>query len=239
MRIDNLLFEAGCGGRNHIKKLLKSKQVTVDGQVVTKPSLIVDSHLQTICVSGRKIETAPMVYYLLNKPAGVVTACSDKEHQTVLDLLAKEDRREGIYPVGRLDRDTEGLVLLTNNGPLGFRMLHPKQHVSKTYYVEVNGFLADDAPAFFENGVTFLDGTICKPTQLEILTAQEETSSAHLTISEGKFHQIKKMFLAYGLKVTLLRRISFGGFHLDDHLKKGQYRSLHSQEIDVLKNYLD
>ena len=145
----------------------------------------------------------------------------------------------GIFPIGRLDRDTEGLVLLTNNGPLGFRMLHPQHHVDKTYYVEVNDALHPDAPAFFENGVTFLDGTSCKPAQLTILSSQKGHSRARVTISEGKFHQVKKMFLAYGVKVTYLKRLSFGGFDLEDTLPAGAYRQLSQEEIKVLKKYFD
>ena len=146
---------------------------------------------------------------------------------------------DGLFPIGRLDRDTEGLVLLTNNGPLGFRMLHPQHHVAKTYYVEVNDALHADAPAFFDNGVTFLDGTTCKPAQLTILSSQPGHSRAQITISEGKFHQVKKMFLAYGVKVTYLKRISFGGFNLEDSLPAGAYRQLTVEEIPILKKYFD
>ncbi len=198
-----------------------------------------DSHLQDIRVAGQKLVTVKESYFLLNKPAGVVSACSDATFQTVLDLLKEEDRVPGIFPIGRLDRDTEGLVLLTNNGPLGFRMLHPKHHVDKTYYVEVNDALHPDAPAFFENGVTFLDGTSCQPAQLIVLSSQKGHSRARVTISEGKFHQVKKMFLAYGVKVTYLKRISFGGFELEDSLPTGAYRQLTEKEILILKKYFD
>ena len=163
---------------------------------------------------------------------------SDKEHQTVIDLIAEADRVPRLYPVGRLDRDTEGLLLITNNGPLGFRMLHPKYHVTKTYYVEVNGLLAEDTPVFFENGVTFDDGTVCKPANLEIIEASSEKSSAYISIAEGKFHQVKKMFLAYGVKVIYLKRMTFGDFELGD-LPRGQYRELNMKEKEILKNYLD
>ena len=225
--------------RKQMKQLLRSQQIRVDGQVVQRPGQIVDSHLQDIRVAGQKLVTAKESYFLLNKPAGVVSACSDSKFQTVLDLLKEEDRVPGIFPIGRLDRDSEGLVLLTNNGPLGFRMLHPQHHVDKTYYVVVNDALQPDAPAFFENGVTFLDGTSCKPAQLTILSSQKGHSRARVTISEGKFHQVKKMFLAYGVKVTYLKRISFGGFDLEDTLPAGAYRQLSQEEIKVLKKYFD
>lgn len=239
MRLDKAIAEAGLASRRQIKKLIRSQQIRVDGQVVQRPGQIVDSHLQDIRVAGQKLVTAKESYFLLNKPAGVVSACSDSTFQTVLDLLKEEDRVSGLFPIGRLDRDTEGLVLLTNNGPLGFRMLHPKHHVDKTYYVEVNDALHPDAPAFFENGVTFLDGTSCKPAQLTILSSQKGHSRARVTISEGKFHQVKKMFLAYGVKVTYLKRISFGGFELEDTLPAGAYRQLSQEEIKVLKKYFD
>lgn len=170
---------------------------------------------------------------MLHKPAGIVTARKDGQHQTVLDLLAKEVSKDGLYPVGRLDRDTEGLVLITNNGPLGFKLLHPSHHISKTYLVEVNGYLAEDAVDFFDQGVRFLDGNICKPAQLDILNAEETKSRARLVITEGKFHQVKKMFLAYGLKVTYLKRIAFGPLKLGD-LERGQYRPLAKDEIAIL-----
>ena len=239
MRLDKAIVEAGLGSRRQIKKWIQGKQITVDGQVAKKIGQIVDSHLQDIRVAGKKLKTRRERYFILNKPAGVVTACLDHQHQTVLDMLKEEDRVDGLYPIGKLDRDTEGLVLLTNNGPLGFRMLHPKHHVDKTYYVEVNGALHADAPAFFEKGVTFLDGTICKPAQLLILSSQSGNSRARISISEGKFHQVKKMFLAYGVKVTFLKRISFGGFVLEDSLPAGAYRELTEKEIEILKTYFD
>ncbi|HEL1697267.1 TPA: pseudouridine synthase, partial [Streptococcus suis] len=174
----------------------------------------------------------------LHKPAGVVSAVTDQEHQTVIDLISPQDSREGLYPVGRLDRDTEGLVLITNNGPLGYRMLHPSHHVDKVYYVEVNGCLAEDASKFFASGVTFLDGTRCQPADLTVLEASLDHSRATIKLAEGKFHQVKKMFLAYGVKVTYLKRISFDGFELGD-LERGAYRQLTPNEREHLFTYFD
>ncbi|HEM6184719.1 TPA: pseudouridine synthase, partial [Streptococcus suis] len=173
-----------------------------------------------------------------NKPAGVVSAVTDQEHQTVIDLISPQDSREGLYPVGRLDRDTEGLVLITNNGSIGYRMLHPSHHVDKVYYVEVNGPLGLDAPTFFASGVTFLDGTRCQPADLTVLEASLDHSRATIKLAEGKFHQVKKMFLAYGVKVTYLKRISFGGFELGD-LERGAYRQLTPNEMEHLFTYFD
>ena len=227
MRLDKLLGQAGFGSRNQVKKLIRSRQVYVDGRLAEADNLNVEPSLQEIMVSGKRLEQSTEKYFILNKPAGVVSAVSDKEHQTVIDLIAEADRVPRLYPVGRLDRDTEGLLLITNNG-----------HVTKTYYVEVNGLLAEDAPAFFENGVTFDDGTVCKPANLEIIEASSEKSSAYISIAEGKFHQVKKMFLAYGVKVIYLKRMTFGDFELGD-LPRGQYRELNMKEKEILKNYLD
>ena len=235
MRLDKLLGQAGYGSRN---QLIRSRQVYVDGILAEQDNLNVDASLQTITVSGKELEHAPEVYYLMNKPSGVVSARKDKEHQTVIDLIKPEDQREGLYPVGRLDRDTEGLVLITNNGPLGFALLHPRYHVAKTYYVEVNDVLGPDAPAFFKSGVVFEDGTVCQSAQLEVLSSASDKSCARITISEGKFHQVKKMFLAYGVKVTYLKRISFGAFKLDEGMAVGSYRTLTEAEKVILRTYL-
>ncbi|HEL1601318.1 pseudouridine synthase [Streptococcus suis] len=238
MRLDKCMEAAQIGSRKQVKKLFKAQQIKINGQAAQSLSQIVDPELQEIQVAGRKIELKGSVYYLLNKPAGVVSAVTDQEHQTVIDLISPEDRADGLYPLGRLDRDTEGLVLITNNGPLGYRMLHPSHHVDKVYYVEVNGPLGQDAPTFFASGVTFLDGTRCQPADLTVLEASLDHSRATIKLAEGKFHQVKKMFLAYGVKVTYLKRISFGGFELGD-LERGSYRQLSPNEMDHLLTYFD
>ncbi|HEL2057574.1 TPA: rRNA pseudouridine synthase [Streptococcus suis] len=236
MRLDKCLEKAKVGSRKQVKKLFKSQQIMVDGRPAQSLSQIVDPELQTIQVSGKKVALEGSAYYLLHKPAGVVSAVSDKDHQTVIDLFEPEDRADGLYPVGRLDRDTEGLLLITNNGPLGFRMLHPKHHVDKVYYVEVNGPLEPAAPDFFAQGIRFLDGTRCQPADLTVLEASLDHSRATIKLAEGKFHQVKKMFLAYGVKVTYLKRTSFGPFQLGD-LQVGTYRNLTEAELQDLKNY--
>ncbi|EMB87713.1 rRNA pseudouridine synthase [Streptococcus mutans] len=238
MRLDKLLGQAGFGSRGQVKKFIRSQQVRVDDELARTGNQNVDPSLQTITVSGKQLSYSPHVYYILNKPAGLVSVVRDQHYRTVIDLITVVDRREGLYPVGRLDRDTEGLVLITNNGPLGFCLLHPKYHVDKTYYVEVNGELGIDAIAFFDNGIAFLDGTVCKPAKLQIISSSSEVSRAYITITEGKFHQVKKMFLAYGVKVTYLKRISFGPFELGD-LPVGEYRELTAEEKNSLRNYLN
>lgn len=238
MRIDQLLQVTGRFSRNQVKRLLKSQQVVVDGCVLRNPASNVDPGLQEIIVKGRQIHEPKATYYMLNKPKGVVSATVDRKHPTVLDCLDPSDRRPGMYPIGRLDRDTEGLVLLTDNGPLGFRMLHPNHHVEKTYEVEVNGPLEDDAVILFQSGVVFPDGKRCKPALLEIIWSRKDRAKARVTLSEGKFHQVKKMFLTYGVKVEMLKRIRFGEFELDPHLPAGEYRSLTQEEKQYLKAYL-
>ncbi|MBJ8325248.1 pseudouridine synthase [Streptococcus pacificus] len=239
MRLDKLLDELGYGSRNQVKKMIKMKQVTVDNEIVLDTSRNVDPSIQEVRVGSEPIAYHQTVYYLMNKPQGVVTAKKDNKFQTVLDLLKETDKRADIYPIGRLDRDTEGLILLTNNGPLGYRMLHPSHHVDKTYRVTVNGFLDEDAISFFQAGVVFLDGTVCKPADLTILSSSENESEALVTIREGRFHQIKKMFLSYGLKVISLKRISFGPFTIEDSLLPGDYRLLTVEEKEKLKQFLD
>lgn len=239
MRLDKLLGELGFGSRNQVKKLIRSRLVTVDGCIAFGDNMNVDPSLQEILVRGEQLRWQESLYLIMNKPKGVVTARSDKKHPTVLDLLEDEDKMPGTYPVGRLDRDTEGLVLLTNNGPMGFRMLHPRYHVSKTYYVEVNGKLGVDAVHFFKEGISFLDGNKCQPAHLKLISSAAVKSTAYVTLSEGKFHQVKKMFLAYGVKVIYLKRVAFGPFVLEESLLPGSYRQLNEEEKNLLKAFLD
>ena len=155
-----------------------------------------------------------------------------------MDLLPSDIQSDKLYAVGRLDRDTTGLLLLTDNGPLGFQLLHPQYHVDKTYRVEVNGLLTPDHIQAFQKGIVFLDGTVCKPARLEILSASPSHSQASITISEGKFHQVKKMFLSVDVKVTSLKRTHFGPWSLDDSLQEGDYRPLNSQELANIRDFL-
>jgi len=156
-----------------------------------------------------------------------------------MDLLPPDIQSDQLYAVGRLDRDTTGLLLLTDNGPLGFQLLHPQYHVDKSYQVVVNGPLTSDHIQSFKEGIVFLDGTTCKPAQLEILDASPTESRASITISEGKFHQVKKMFLSVGVKVTALKRVQFGDFTLNSELSEGQYRPLNQEELEMIKKYLE
>lgn len=236
MRLEHLLMKHLVLSRREMKKLIKNEAVLIDGTPATHVSNNVDATLQVITVNGTQIHDDSQKYYMLNKPQGVISATTDKEHTTVIDLFIKANI-EGLYPLGRLDGDTEGLLIVTNNGPLGYRMLNPDQHIEKEYYVEVNGPLDEDAVETFKRGVTFHGGYQCKPSTLTILESSDHFSRATVSISEGKFHQVKKMFLCVGVKVTYLKRIRFGEFVLDEALEPGEYRELNEAELQLVKTY--
>ena len=236
MRLEHLLMKHLVLSRREMKKLIKNEAVLIDGVPATHVSNNVDAALQVITVNGTRIYDDSQKYYMLNKPQGVISATTDKEHTTVIDLFANENV-EGLYPLGRLDGDTEGLLLVTNNGPLGYRMLNPDQHIEKEYYVEVNGPLDEDAVETFKRGVIFHGGYQCKPSTLTIIESSDDFSRATVTISEGKFHQVKKMFLCVSVKVTYLKRIRFGEFVLDEALAPGEYRPLNETELQLVKIY--
>jgi len=237
MRLDNLLAQKKIS-RKAMKQTLLKKEILVDGLPASSLAQNVDTGLQELIFQGRRIQGYEHTYLMLHKPAGVVTANKDKKLPTVMDLLPKHLQSEQLYAIGRLDRDTTGLLLLTDNGPLGFQLLHPQYHVDKTYQVEVNGALTPNHIQEFMDGIVFLDGTTCKPAQLEILSSSPTFSQATITISEGKFHQVKKMFLSIGVKVTSLKRTHFGPWCLDDNLQEGDYRHLNSKELTIIRDFL-
>ena len=238
MRLDNLLAQEKIS-RKAMKQALLKGEILVDGCPARSLAQNIDTGLQELLFRGQIIHGYEHTYLMLHKPAGVVTANKDRELPTIMDLLPPDIQSDKLYAIGRLDRDTTGLLLLTDNGPLGFQLLHPQYHVDKTYQVEVNGLLTPDHNQTFQKGIVFLDGTVCKPARLEILSASPSLSQASITISEGKFHQVKKMFLSVGVKVTSLKRIQFGDFTLDSELAEGQYRSLNQEELKIIKNYLE
>lgn len=237
MRIDKLLAETGFGSRRAVKRLIKSKQVAVNGEIILEDRTNVDPEIQEVMVSGERVHYQPHAYYMMNKPAGVVSAVEDKKNKTVLDLIKSSDRVDGLYPVGRLDKDTEGLLLLTNNGNLGYQLLLPHKHVTKTYEVRVNEKVTIKDQKAFEDGVVFHGGIVCKPAKLTILEAHDAESRVIVEIKEGKFHQVKKMFLACGKKVTYLKRLTMGPLNIDEKLPVGSYRSLTKEELEKLTPY--
>ena len=238
MRLDNLLAQEKIS-RKAMKQALLKGEILVDGCPARSLAQNIDTGLQELLFQDQTIQGYEHTYLMLHKPAGVVTANKDKKLPTVMDLLPPDIQSDKLYAVGRLDRDTTGLLLLTDNGPLGFQLLHPQYHVDKSYQVVVNGPLTSDHIQKFKDGIVFLDGTTCKPAQLEILSSSPTESHASITISEGKFHQVKKMFLSVGVKVVSLKRVQFGDFTLYPELAEGQFRPLNPEELEVIKNYLE
>ena len=236
MRLDKYLCEAGLGTRSQVKKLLKSGTVTVNGEPALRPEQKVEEQ-DRVAVAGREISAPGLEYWMLYKPAGCVSATEDRRFPTVVDLLP-ESAGKDLFPVGRLDRDTEGLLLLTNDGKLAHFLLSPRRHVDKTYYAEVDGRATEQTKKAFREGVdigTREEPLVTMPADLEILEAGRDLSRVRLTIREGKFHQVKRMFHAQGMEVVYLKRESMGPLRLDESLKPGEYRPLTEEEIKRLK----
>jgi len=223
IRIDKLLSNTGEGSRSDVKKLLKGGAVTVDGFVIKDSGTQVEEG-QDITVYGRKIIYKKFIYIMLNKPQGVVSATKDK-NETVIDLLDEGFKAWDLFPVGRLDKDTEGLLILTNDGELSHNLLSPKKHIPKTYYATIDGEVTTQDVKLFEMGVVLEDDYKTLPAKLKILECAE-LSKIELTIMEGKFHQVKRMFESVDKRVTYLKRISMGKLKLDENLVLGDYREL-------------
>ncbi|XRG77541.1 pseudouridine synthase [Rossellomorea sp. GAMAL-10_SWC] len=235
MRIDKILANMGYGSRKEVKSLLKQGVVKVGDNIVKSPKEHVDIEQQVVTVNGEVVEYKEFVYLMMNKPPGVISATEDSEHETVIGLLEYEDIIFEPFPVGRLDKDTEGLLLITNDGHLAHQLLSPKKHVPKKYYATIDGVVTEADIKAFEKGVTLEDDYLTKPGYLTILKSGEE-SEIELVIMEGKFHQVKRMFEAVGKKVTYLKRLEMGPLKLDEELELGEYRELTDEEIDLLKS---
>lgn len=236
MRLDKLLSNMGYGSRKEVKVLLKQKAVTVEGEVVKDSAMHVDPVKQNVAVFGERVEYVEFIYIMMHKPPGVISATEDRHDQTVIDLLDPYVQHFQPFPVGRLDKDTEGLLLITNDGNLAHNLLSPKKHVPKWYYAKIDGVVTEADIAAFANGVTLDDGYETKPGELVILSSGPE-SEIELMIQEGKFHQVKRMFEAVGKKVTYLKRISMGPLQLDAELELGDYRELTEEELSALVNH--
>ncbi len=232
MRLDKYLADMGVGTRNEVKKLIHQGKIQVDGVVVKAPETKVNAEVQEVSVNGQALVYETFVYYMLNKPAGVVSATTDTRDKTVIDLITGKKRKD-LFPVGRLDKDTEGLLLITNDGELAHNLLSPKKHVDKVYYAKVEGVVTEEDVKLFAHGVSIGEGEITKPAKLEILVS-DVISEVQLTIQEGKFHQVKRMFEAVDKKVVYLKRLSMGTLTLDAGLALGAYRPLTEEEIEKL-----
>ena len=233
MRLDKLLANMGYGSRKEVKVLLKQKAVTVDGEVVKDSAMHVDPEQQNVSVFGERVEYIEFIYVMMNKPPGVISATEDRQDQTVIDLLDPYIQHFEPFPVGRLDKDTEGLLLITNDGNLAHNLLSPKKHVPKWYYAKIDGVVTEADIEVFAQGVTLDDGYHTKPGELKIVASGDE-SEIELMIQEGKFHQVKRMFEAVGKKVTYLKRLSMGPLQLDEELELGDYRGLTKDELTSL-----
>lgn len=236
LRIDKMLANLGYGSRKEVKQLLKSGAVKIDDVIVKDAKQHVDTAKQIVTLNGEIIEYREFIYLMMNKPHGVLSATEDSVGETVIDLLELEDQVYEPFPVGRLDKDTEGLLLITNDGQLAHRLLSPKKHVPKTYFAVIDQEVTDEDVKAFAEGVTLDDGYEAKPGELKILKSGIR-SDIELTITEGKFHQVKRMFEAVGKKVIYLKRISMGPLPLDESLELGEYRELTDEEVELLKEY--
>ena len=236
MRIDKLLSNLGIGTRSEIKKMIKQKQIKINGELVKNGKDQLDPDSAQVTINDQPVEIQLTKYLMLNKPQNVITATEDASQRTVLDLIAPDDLVKGLAPVGRLDKDTTGLLLLTNDGQLAHRLLAPHKHVAKTYQATIDGIVNDDTVVRFKAGVRLKDGTLCKPATLKIISVVEKDnqSEVEITITEGKYHQVKRMFAACGTHVATLNRIAMGPLNLDQALDPGQYRPLSENEIQAL-----
>lgn len=232
MRIDKFLSNHGMGSRKDVKVLIKKKQVTVNDIVVKKSDIHIDENVDVVKVNDQVIKHQPFVYIMLHKPQGVVSATEDRD-QTVIDLIQGYEHYD-LHPVGRLDKNTEGLLILTNDGQFTHIVLSPKKHVDKTYIATIDGIVTNKTIEQFKEGVTLDDGYETMPAMLKVLSTDETTSQIEIIIQEGKFHQIKRMFIAVGMKVTYLKRTKMGQLALDPYLALGEYRLLSDEELKLV-----
>ncbi|NLL05196.1 MAG: rRNA pseudouridine synthase [Clostridiaceae bacterium] len=234
-RVDKILSNSGFGTRREIKQLVKSGQVKVDGEVIDDSGMHVDPKKSQIEISGQKLNYRQYIYIMMNKPAGVISATFDDRHETVIDILSEEYKCFDLFPVGRLDIDTEGLLLITNDGQLAHEILSPKKHVPKRYFAFIEGEVTQEDVKRFEEGVILEDGYKTLPAELYILD-RDVNSSVDVVIYEGKFHQVKRMFEAVGKKVKFLKRVTMGNLVLDKDLAPGEFRELTQDELSNLIN---
>ncbi|GAA0071405.1 pseudouridine synthase [Clostridium sardiniense] len=236
-RLDKIISNLGYGSRKEIKVLARKGFIEVDGVVEKDSGKLVDPDKSVIKINGEQIFYREFIYLMMNKPDGVISATSDSREETVVDLLEVDHQAFEPFPVGRLDKDTVGLLLLTNDGELNHRLIAPKWKVDKVYYAKIDKKVTEEDIEAFKNGITLDDGYVCKEAILEIIEATDEGSEINVTIQEGKFHQVKRMFEAVGKNVVYLQRIEFGGLPLDEELEEGEYRELTEEEINHLKSF--
>lgn len=245
MRLDRFLANSGIGTRKEVKEILKKRKIKVNDVIIIDGSAHINENTDIIMYGEKEISYRPFVYIMMNKPNGVISATEDKEHRTVIDLLGEEYRTYNIFPVGRLDIDTEGLLLLTNDGQMAHNLLSPKKEVNKKYYVEVRDPVLKIDIEKLEKGILLEENFVTKDSKVEVIenskisidktNGQRNPSKVFITITEGKYHQVKRMFKAVGNKVIYLKRIEMGSLKLDPTLNPGKYRELTQKEISLLK----
>ena len=233
MRLDKFISTTTTLSRAEAKKVIK-KGILINDKLIKTPDYKIDEFKDQVIVNGNRLVYQKYVYIMMNKPKDTVSATEDVIERTVVDILRDEDRIYKVFPVGRLDKDTEGLMLLTNDGELAHKLISPKKDVEKKYYVEVSGELKNEHLKIIKEGVILEDGYRCKPARLEILDSSEGNSKANIFITEGKFHQVKRMMKSLGATVTYLKRLSIGSLKLDENLKLGEYRCLTDDELNKL-----
>jgi 16S rRNA pseudouridine516 synthase len=234
-RLDKILANMGYGTRKEVKELVKAGEVEIDGKAVKDSATQVNPETSSIKVSGEIIDYRKYIYIIMNKPEGVVSATVDNRDETVIDLLEPEYQVFEPFPVGRLDKDTVGLLIITNDGELNHRLTSPKWHVDKVYYAEIDQPVDESDVKAFEKGVVLEDDYKCLPAKLEIEESTSDGSKVMVTIHEGKYHQVKRMFESVNKKVIYLKRVSFGPIALDENLDEGSYRELSNAELNLLK----
>jgi 16S rRNA pseudouridine516 synthase len=230
MRLDKFLCDCHVGTRKDVKKLIKDGKVKVDGTLAKSFDMKIDEEKSVVTLNGEKVVYEKYVYFMMNKPQGYISATEDKYKNTVLNLLSDEYKNYNLFPAGRLDIDTEGFLLLTDDGVFAHNILSPKKHVSKTYFALIDGKVKDEHIKMFEDGITLEDGYKTLPAKLKILKSSDK-SEIELTIYEGKFHQVKRMFEAIGSHVTYLKRIAMGNLFLDEKLPLGEIKKLNKDDI--------
>ncbi len=227
MRLDKLLSECTALSRSQLRQIIKSGCVSVDGQTVTSPEQRVDSDAARVELDGKPVSYAKFCYYMLNKPAGILSATDDKKQKTVIDLFPPELKKKNLFPVGRLDKDTTGLLIITNDGEFAHRVISPKSEIVKTYHAVTEGSVDESDIEAFRQGIVLADGTQCLPAELEGLP----DGSCLVHVMEGKYHQVKRMLASRGKPVTALKRLSIGGLKLDNSLLQGEFRPLTEKEL--------
>lgn len=233
MRLDKFLADSNLGTRSEVKAMIRKGQITVNGLICCKSDMQVQPTRDSMAVSGRVLAYEPFVYYMLYKPAGVICATVDKKEKTVLDLLAEEDGRRNLFPVGRLDKDTEGLLLLTDDGALSHELLSPRKHIAKTYYAQLDAPVSAEEITAFSKGFSIGEKKPTLPALLEPLG--NNPAEVRVTITEGRYHQVKRMFEAFGQRVLYLKRVSMGNLLLDESLEPGEYRRLRLKEVEGIR----